>query len=71
MRVQGRLRIVHNRSLDELPQAPEEVEKLARRLGFEATPEDTAGGHFLAALEMYTRQTRDLFLRLLARERDG
>ena len=35
-RVQSRLRIVHNRSLDELPEATEEVDKLARRLGFEA-----------------------------------
>ncbi len=69
-RVLSRLRIVHNRSLDELPQAPEEVEKLARRLGFEVTPQDTAGGHFLSELEGHTRQTRELFLRLLARERE-
>ena len=34
-RVQSRLRIVHNRSLDELPEGPEEVDKLARRLGYE------------------------------------
>jgi glutamate-ammonia-ligase adenylyltransferase len=69
-RVQSRLRIVHNRSLDELPQAPEEIEKLARRLGFEMTTGDAAGVHFLAELERHTRQTRDLFLRLLARERE-
>ena len=70
LRVQSRLRIVHNRSLDELPQALEEVEKLARRLGYEVTAEDTAGGHFLAELERHTRQVRETFLRLLARERD-
>jgi hypothetical protein len=63
------LRIVHNRSLDELPQAAEEIEKLARRLGFEEA-QDTAGGHFLAELERHTRQTRELFLRLLDRERE-
>ena len=34
-RVQGRLRIVHNRLLDELPEGSEEVDKLARRLGYE------------------------------------
>ena len=34
--VESRLRIVHNRSLDELPERPEDLEKLARRLGFEA-----------------------------------
>ncbi len=71
LRVQSRLRIVHNRSLDELPQAPDEVEKLARRLGYDVTAEDTAGGHFLAELDRHTRQVRELFLRLLLRERDA
>src|SRR5262249_59040554 len=33
--VESRLRIVHNRSLDELPERAEDLEKLARRLGFE------------------------------------
>jgi glutamate-ammonia-ligase adenylyltransferase len=66
-RVLSRLRIVHNRSLDELPQSAEEVEKLARRLGFEGA----AGELFLTELERHTRQTRELFLRLLARERDN
>src|SRR5262249_26713249 len=70
LRVQSRLRIVHNRSLDELPQAAEEVEKLAGRLGYEATPQDSAGGHFLAELDRHTHQVRELFLRLLMRERD-
>ncbi len=31
--VQSRLRIVHNRTLDELPESPAECDKLARRLG--------------------------------------
>src|SRR5262249_58364403 len=33
--VESRLRIVHNRSLDELPERAEDLEKLARRLGFD------------------------------------
>src|SRR5438034_113740 len=41
--VESRLRIVHNLSLDELPEAPEDLEKLARRLGLEATPQAGAG----------------------------
>jgi glutamate-ammonia-ligase adenylyltransferase len=65
LRVQSRLRIVHNRSLDELPAAPEEVEKLARRLGFET------GERFLAELERHVARTREVFLRLVARERAG
>jgi glutamate-ammonia-ligase adenylyltransferase len=67
--VESRLRIVHNRSLDELPEAPEDLEKLARRLGFEAGPRGSAGDQFLAALERHLTQTRELFLRLVARER--
>jgi glutamate-ammonia-ligase adenylyltransferase len=62
-RVQGRLRIVHNRSLDELPGEPAEAEKLARRLGFEG------GGPFLAELERHRLQIREIFLRLVGRER--
>jgi glutamate-ammonia-ligase adenylyltransferase len=67
--VESRLRIVHNRSLDELPEAPEDLEKLARRLGFEAGPETSAGAALLAELERHTTQTRDLFLKMLQRER--
>ena len=37
--VESRLRIYHNRSLDELPESPEDLEKLAKRLGCEATPD--------------------------------
>ncbi|HVS40342.1 MAG TPA: bifunctional [glutamate--ammonia ligase]-adenylyl-L-tyrosine phosphorylase/[glutamate--ammonia-ligase] adenylyltransferase [Gemmataceae bacterium] len=62
-RVQSRLRIVHNRSVDEVPEAPEVVEKLARRLGYESAD------RFRADLEKHTQQIRDLFLRLVARER--
>jgi glutamate-ammonia-ligase adenylyltransferase len=63
LRVQGRLRIVHNRTLDAVPDTPAEVEKLARRLGFEGGPA------FLAELEGRRRRTRELYLDLLARER--
>jgi glutamate-ammonia-ligase adenylyltransferase len=66
--VESRLRIVHNRSLDELPQAPAGLETLARRLGFGSGPED-AGRSFLAELERHTTQTRELFLRVIERER--
>jgi glutamate-ammonia-ligase adenylyltransferase len=71
LRVQSRLRIVHNRSLDELPGAAGEVEKLARRLGLEAGMAGSAGARFLAELERHTAQVRELFLRLMARERSS
>jgi glutamate-ammonia-ligase adenylyltransferase len=66
--VQSRLRIVHNRSLDELPETPEELEKFARRLGWETGQEGRAADRFLHELERHTSQTRALFLFLLARE---
>jgi glutamate-ammonia-ligase adenylyltransferase len=65
LRVQSRLRIVHNRTLDEVPDMPAEIDKLARRLGFES------GQDFLSELEQHTAQTRALFLHLLERERNS
>ena len=63
VRVQGRLRIVHNRSLNAVPESASEGEKLARRLGFES------GARFLGELERHTTRVRELFLALVARER--
>jgi glutamate-ammonia-ligase adenylyltransferase len=64
--VESRLRIFHNRALDELPNSSDALEKLARRLGWEAAP---AGSRFLAELERHRQQNRELFLRLVERER--
>lgn len=66
--VESRLRIVHNRSLDELPEKPEDLEKLARRLGIEEGLGVTAGERFLEELDRHTTQTRELFLHIFARE---
>ena len=68
--VESRLRIVHNRSLDELPERPEDLEKLARRLGCEPGFGASAGQRFLEELDRHTSQTRDLFLQLFQRERN-
>src|SRR5207302_6431463 len=54
--VESRLRIVHNLSLDELPENPDDLEKLARRLGFEAHEECSAATQFVSELERYTTQ---------------
>ncbi len=67
--VESRLRIVHNRSLDELPQRPEDLEKLARRLGMEPFLGQSPGQGFLEELDRHTTQIRQLFLALVARER--
>jgi glutamate-ammonia-ligase adenylyltransferase len=67
--VESRLRIVHNRSLDELPERPEDLEKLARRLGCDAGLGASAGRRFLEVLDRHTTRTRELFLQLFERER--
>jgi glutamate-ammonia-ligase adenylyltransferase len=69
--VENRLRIYHNRSLDELPERAEELEKLAHRVGCIATAEQTCAQVFLADLERHTVQTRGLFRELFKRERGG
>ncbi|MBI2809059.1 MAG: bifunctional [glutamate--ammonia ligase]-adenylyl-L-tyrosine phosphorylase/[glutamate--ammonia-ligase] adenylyltransferase [Planctomycetes bacterium] len=67
--VESRLRIYHNRSLDELPASADDLEKLARRMGCEPTEEQSAGQIFLQVLELHTSQTRRLFNELLEREK--
>jgi glutamate-ammonia-ligase adenylyltransferase len=65
LRVQSRLRIVHNRTLDAVPEAADEVEKLARRLSFDT------GGKFLSQLEEHRARLRELYRRVMARERES
>src|SRR5262249_4095779 len=65
LRVQSRLRIVHNRTLDAVPESADEVEKLARRLGFDG------GARFLAELDERRGRARQLFARLRARESEA
>lgn len=68
--VESRLRIYHNRSLDELPDRPEDLEKLARRMGIEPEPDQSLSQTFLEELDRHTNQTRQLFLEIFNRERD-
>src|SRR5579883_552197 len=65
LRVQNRLRIVHNRTIDELPETPDELDKLGRRLGYET------GEGFFAELKQHRTRTRDLFLQILEREEES
>ncbi len=68
-RIESRLRIVYNLSQDELPERPEDMEKLARRLGYEGRDGAGAADPFLADIEQRTTRTRELFLELLRQER--
>jgi glutamate-ammonia-ligase adenylyltransferase len=62
LRVTTRLRIVHNRTLDAVPESTGEVEKLARRLGFDCC------GTFLTQLEEHRSAERRVYQRLVERE---
>jgi len=67
-RVESRLRIVQNRAMSDLPDSGEEMEKLARRLGYAASGAATAGTQFQAELRKHTTLIRELFLKLMERE---
>ena len=68
--VESRLRIYHNRSLDELPTRPEDLEKLARRMALETAPDQTSTQKLLEELDRHTSQARQLFLEIFQRERE-
>jgi len=63
--VEGRLRLIHNRCVDELPENPCELERLVRRLNYESS--DSAGlvQRFLADAARYTTGTRALSERIV------
>lgn len=68
--VECRLRIFHNRSLDELPESAEDLEKLARRTGVTHLPSEPATPRLLEELEHHTSRIRALFLKLFEREKE-
>ena len=68
-RVESRLRIVHNVSRDTLPDSREDLEKLARRLGYHSSNGRSASDAFIDECERITRQTRQTFIRVLSQER--
>ncbi|GBD35091.1 Bifunctional glutamine synthetase adenylyltransferase/adenylyl-removing enzyme [bacterium HR36] len=68
-RVENRLRIVHDISQDELPTKDDDLEKLARRLGYEGRGGKTARETFLHDMEQRTTRTRQIFLQALLREK--
>ena len=61
----ARLRIVTNRPLNEYPESPAELEKLARRMGLASDERRTAGERFLRELERHARAVREAFDRLV------
>lgn len=62
LRLQSRLRIIFNRTIDQLPEKEEEINKLARRLGFDS------GLALLKTRNDYTFKIRNLYTELLDQE---
>ena len=63
--VEGRLRLIQNRSVGELPQTPVELERLARRLNDESAESSGSVAAFLADMEAATSRTRGHFDRIV------
>jgi glutamate-ammonia-ligase adenylyltransferase len=66
---EARLRIVTNRPLNEFPEEPAELEKFARRIGFDDQT-TSASGKFQAERRKHSTSIRAIFLQLMFRERD-
>jgi hypothetical protein len=62
---------VQNRSLDELPENADDLDRLARRLDFEPTENQSAGQLFLSELDCRLTATREVFLRLTEKEKEA
>ena len=63
--VESRLRIVHNRSAADLPETPEELHRLALRLGYDNPDPAAAITAFRADSARHTTRTRALFRQLV------
>jgi [glutamine synthetase] adenylyltransferase / [glutamine synthetase]-adenylyl-L-tyrosine phosphorylase len=64
---EARLRIVTNRPLNEYPDGPADLEKLARRMGLTSDDRRTAGERFLRDRDRHARAVRAAFDRLVPR----
>lgn len=68
-RVESKLRIVNLLAQDDLPRDPQEMEKLARRLGHEASLDQSAAEAFWSEMEHHTTCIRRHFNELCDQER--
>lgn len=67
-RVGSRLRIVHDITQDRLPETPEALDKLAKRLGYSPEKGLSPGERLLADNEAHTTLTRKIFREVLLKE---
>jgi glutamate-ammonia-ligase adenylyltransferase len=64
-RLENRLRIVHDRSIQEITDRTDELTKLARRLGYHG---DDAGPRLFADYRAHTARVRAFYARFLPAE---
>ncbi len=69
--IEGRLRLIHNRNISELPENRGEIERLARRLSDESADPALAVESFLAEAESKTRRTREIFEQIVVADATG
>ena len=61
--VENRLRIVHDRPLNILLKSSEKLVKLARRMGYKETEEESPGAQLLRDYELHTERVREIYNR--------
>jgi glutamate-ammonia-ligase adenylyltransferase len=69
--VEGRLRLIYNRCVDDLPEDPIELERLARRLNYDSSTPAHAVQRFLADTLQATTRTRALFDRIVTHSEEN
>ncbi len=67
--LESRQRIVQNQSLDSLPDNPDDMIKLVRRLGYRESTPSQAVARFKVDLDQRRREMRTLFLEVVEKER--
>jgi glutamate-ammonia-ligase adenylyltransferase len=60
-RLEHRLQIIHDRQTHTLPEAPEELQSLGRRMGYQQPEYPDAGAALLADYERHTAAVRELY----------
>ncbi len=69
--VEGRLRLVHNRSGVDLPENPDELARLARRLGYKEADPKACAEMLRHEAERHATGTRTLFQEIVGRVAEG
>lgn len=64
--VENRLRIANAQSLHTLPKSPEEMEILARRIGYEDNEDGSSRAKLLSDYERHTHQVREIYRKIMS-----